>query len=294
MKRLAMYLVVTFALSWGVWIPLGIAQGTFVNGENSSPIMIAAITVGMFFPLIGALVSNAMCKPEERMSLCFKPRVKGHVGSYIAAWLLPTPIALLGCIVFFCVFPQLFDPQASALVAAAQTSGLSADQAPIMVAVTIASAVLLAPFINMIPALGEEAGWRGMLFPTLAEHMSERAAALVSGAIWGLWHAPIIAMGHNYGMNYLGFPTTGILTMTLLCIALACWLSYLRVKSESVWPCALCHGAINAVASVGLLFCATGASLWGPSMLGLVSGIPLMVVGVVCWLRLSGAKRERA
>lgn len=185
MRRLAIYLVVTFVLSWGVWIPLGIAQGTFVSGENSSPIMIAAIGIGMFFPLIGALVSNAMCNPEERISLCFRLRVKGHVGSYVAAWLLPTPIALLGCVVFFGANPQLFDPQVSALVEATQAPELSAAQAPIMVAVTIASAVLLAPFINMIPAFGEEAGWRGMLFPTLAERMSERVAALVSGAIWG-------------------------------------------------------------------------------------------------------------
>jgi membrane protease YdiL (CAAX protease family) len=44
------------------------------------------------------------------------------------------------------------------------------------------------------PAFGEELGWRGMLFPTLADFTSERSAALVSGVIWGLWHAPAIAI----------------------------------------------------------------------------------------------------
>ena len=30
------------------------------------------------------------------------------------------------------------------------------------------------------------------------------------GLTWGLWHAPITMMGHNYGRGYPGFPFTGI------------------------------------------------------------------------------------
>ena len=86
----------------------------------------------------------------------------------------------------------------------------------------LAVSLVIAPFINVIPAFGEELGWRGMLYPTLAERMSERMAALATGVIWGLWHAPAIAMGHNYGMGYAGFPVVGIRTMTLLCTALSC------------------------------------------------------------------------
>ena len=104
----------------------------------------------------------------------------------------------------------------------------------------------------MMPAFGEELGWRGMLYPTLAERMSKRSAALVTGIIWGLWHAPAIAMGHNYGMGYAGFPVDGILTMTLLSAAMSCWLSLLRTQTDSVWPSALAHGAFNAVANVGV------------------------------------------
>ncbi len=295
MKRLVIYLAITFGLTWGLLIPAGFALGTFTNGENSSVAMFGLIALSMFFPFVGALIANFACKPEERIDLGWRPLVGRNVRYYLAAWFVPAAIALLGCAVFFAANPQWFDPSMQAFFETqAAATGQSADEplaqmppAPVMLASALVSSLTIAPFINMVPAFGEELGWRGMLFPTLAEHMSERAAALASGVIWGLWHAPAIAMGHNYGMGYAGFPLAGILTMTLMCTAMACWLSYLRQRTQSAWPCALAHGAFNAVANVGLVFCTVGQTLFGPSPLGLVAGIPLLALGVFCWLRLS-------
>lgn len=294
MKRLVIFLVVTFGLTWGLLIPAGFALGTFQNGEASSMVMIGLIALSMFFPLIGALVANFACKPDQRIDLCWRPLIGQNVRNYLIAWFAPAGIALLGCIVFFALNPHWFDPTMQAyLESIATTAGLSveemlADQPPmpVMMAATLLSALTYAPFINMIPAFGEEFGWRGMLFPTLCERMSQRAAAVVSGIIWGLWHAPAIAMGHNYGMGYAGFPIAGILTMILTCTAMACWLSYLRQQSGSVWPCALAHGSFNAIANFGVVFSTCGPTLFGPSPLGLVAGIPLIALGIVCWLKL--------
>ena len=298
MKRLAIYLAVTFGLSWGLLIPAGIALGAFENGEASSPVMIGLVALSMFFPLAGALVANFTCGPDARIDLGWRPRIKQNVRNYLIAWFAPAAIALLGCVVFFVSTPHLFDPTMRSFIEpSAAASSLSSGElagnmppAPILLGATIALSLTIAPFINMVPAFGEELGWRGMLYPSLAEHMSERYAALASGVIWGLWHAPVIAMGHNYGMGYGGFPITGILTMALLCAAMSCWLSLLRTRTGSVWPCALAHGAFNAIANVGVAFCSAGQTLLGPSPLGLVAGIPLMAVGVFCWLRLSPAR----
>lgn len=295
MKRLVIYLSLTFGLTWGLLIPAGFALGTFERGETSSALMMGLIALSMFFPLVGALVANASCKPEERIDLAVKLHVKQNVRSYLMAWFMPAGLALLGCVLFFAVNPQWFDPtMQSYLVSTAASAGLSPSElsstmppTPVVLGSTIVFSLTVAPFINAIPAFGEELGWRGMLFPTLSELMSERSAALASGVIWGLWHAPAIAMGHNYGMGYAGFPLAGVLTMTLTCTAMACWLSLLRVSSGSVWPCALAHGAFNAVANVGLVFCACGQTLLGPSPLGLLAGLPMIVVGAMCWLRLS-------
>ena len=298
MKHLKAFLVVTFGLAWGLLIPAGFLLGTFENGETSSPVMMGLIALSMFFPLVGTLAANFSCKPEERIDLGWRPRVKQNVRNYLIAWFVPAAIALLGCIVFFVSNSHLFDPTMRSYIEAnAAAAELAPDQlasqmlpVPVLLGTTLVSALAIAPFINMIPAFGEELGWRGMLYPTLAGLMSERSAALVTGIIWGLWHAPAIAMGHNYGMGYEGFPIAGILTMTLLCTAMSCWLSLLRTRSGSVWPCALAHGAFNAVANVGIVFCSAGQTLFGPNPLGLVAGIPLMVLGVFCWLRLPSTR----
>ena len=294
MKRLKVFLVVTFGLTWGLLIPAGFLLGTFENGEASSPVMVGLIALSMFFPLLGTLAANFSCKPEERIDLGWRPLIKQNVRNYLMAWLAPAAIALVGCIVFFALSPNLFDPTMRSFVeTSAAAAGLAPDQpanqmppTPAMLGATLVFSLAIAPFINMIPAFGEELGWRGMLYPTLAELMSERSSALATGIIWGLWHAPAVAMGHNYGMGYEGFPIAGILTMTLLCTAMSCWLSLLRARSGSVWPCALAHGAFNAVANVGVVFCSAGQTLFGPNPLGLVAGIPLMALGVFCWLRL--------
>ncbi len=297
MKRLAIFLTITFGLTWGVLIPSGFVLGTFANGEASSPLMMGLIAMSMFFPLAGALVANLACKPEERIGLTWKPLVRQNIRNYLIAWFAPAAVALLGCVVFFAVNPQWFDPtMRSYLETVATAAGLSADdltsQMPpmnVMLAATLVASLTVAPFVNMIPAFGEELGWRGMLFPTLSERMPPRVAALVTGIIWGLWHAPAIAMGHNYGMGYAGFPIAGILTMTLTCTAMSCWLCLLRQRSGSVWPCALAHGAFNAIANFGVIFCAVGQTFLGPSPLGLVAGIPLIALGAFCWFRLSSA-----
>ena len=315
MKRLAIYLAVTFGLTWGVIIPAGVALGAFEYGETAVPAMVGIIGLSMFFPLVGAIVANLICKRDGSFSssdgslstgdgsfckrdggfdLCWKPRIRGNVRRYLAAWLGTIAVAATGTALYFALNPQLFDPSLQSYIASlAASTGLPVDQltatmpqGPAMLAGIIAFSVVFAPFINMIPAFGEELGWRGMLFPALAERTSPRIAALISGAIWGLWHAPVIAMGHNYGMGYDGFPVAGILTMIVACTALGMFLSYLRMRSGSVWPCALAHGAFNAVANIGLLFCVTGQSLFGPSPLALVAGIPVLVLGIVCWLRL--------
>lgn len=294
MKRLKVFLVVTFGLTWGLLIPAGFLLGTFENGEASSPVMVGLIALSMFFPLVGTFAANFSCKPEERIDLGWRPLIKQNVRNYLIAWLAPAAIALVGCIVFFALSPNLFDPTMCSFVeTSAAAAGLAPDQpanqmppTPAMLGATLVFSLAIAPFINMIPAFGEELGWRGMLYPTLSELMSERSSALATGIIWGLWHAPAVAMGHNYGMGYEGFPIAGILTMTLLCTAMSCWLSLLRARSGSVWPCALAHGAFNAVANVGVVFCSAGQTLFGPNPLGLVAGIPLMALGVLCWLRL--------
>ena len=65
-----------------------------------------------------------------------------------------------------------------------------------------------APLINTLLALGEELGWRGLLLPELLP-LGQRRAILLSGVIWGFWHAPVILQGHNYPSQ----PVLGVFLM---------------------------------------------------------------------------------
>ena len=286
-KRLAVFLGVTFGLSWTTWAIASIITGAATQGVSASMPMVVIVAVSMFFPLVGAFAANAAAPMEQRIDLCLRPRIKGNGRLYASAWLLPAVLTFIGGTLFFLVFPQLFDGDATQLRSALEASGVPADQLGLVVMGQLLAAVTVGPLINTIPSLGEEVGWRGMLLPLLCERMSERRAAIVSGIIWGLWHAPIIAMGHNFGMSYPGFPVTGILTMVVACTSIGCLLSWLRLRSGSVWPCAVAHGAINAITNAGVLFSTAGATLYGPSALGLVAGIPTMLLAVFCWKRLS-------
>ena len=56
-----------------------------------------------------------------------------------------------------------------------------------------------------VVAVGEELGWRGWLLPTLATRTSRLRAALGTGVIWGVWHAPLLLSGLATASMFLLF-----------------------------------------------------------------------------------------
>jgi membrane protease YdiL (CAAX protease family) len=93
-------------------------------------------------------------------------------------------------------------------------------------------------------SFGEEYGWRGFLQGELVK-LGRIKGVLLVGLIWGVWHAPIVAMGHNYP----GYPVTGPLAMVVYSVGLAFVLGYAMLKSGSVWLAAFLHGVNNQVLS---------------------------------------------
>ncbi|WP_256862234.1 CPBP family intramembrane glutamic endopeptidase [Microbispora sp. GKU 823] len=140
--------------------------------------------------------------------------------------------------------------------------GAALDKVPldprVLYAVQVVQAVLIAPFLNAIPALGEEWGWRGWLLPRLLGDPAVSSApgprrvwpALVlSGVIWGLWHAPLTLKGYNY-------PALGAWAAALFvgfCVIFGALLGWMRLRSRSVWPAVIAHGSLNAVTGLALL-----------------------------------------
>lgn len=297
-RRVGIYIAITFVLTWTLWIAGGIATDSFRTGIES-PEMNAIITAGMFLPTVGALLTNLIVGKSRRIPLGLWPRLRrgsGNAKPYLAAWFVPALITVVGGALFFLVVPGSFDGNLSAITDAMANAPSSAandffaqsfGERPWLFVLAISGfAIALAPFVNIIPSLGEEIGWRGMLYPSLYELMSKRRAVIVGGVIWGLWHAPATIMGHNYGMDYWGWPVLGILCMCVMCVAFGTCLAWLRERTGSVWPCALAHGAFNAIVGVGLYMCAVSMPLLGPAPSGLLAGIPLIVLGFLAWRKL--------
>ncbi len=150
-----------------------------------------------------------------------------------------------------------------------------------LVLIQIAQALLLGPLINIIFAMGEELGWRGFLLPRLLP-LGQWKALLISGAIWGIWHAPAIAQGHNYPDH----PILGILLMTVFCVLLGIIIGWMYLKTRSPWVAALAHGAINAWAGLPFLFLKPG---FDTALGGTLTSIPgWLVMGLfIGWLILT-------
>jgi membrane protease YdiL (CAAX protease family) len=95
---------------------------------------------------------------------------------------------------------------------------------------------------SMTSALGEEIGWRGFLAPRLTALTGFVAGTLITGAIWGAWHMPLILFSHYNGGGDVRFEVASFVVGV---IAMSGPMSWLRLRSGSLWPCATFHAAHN-------------------------------------------------
>lgn len=125
------------------------------------------------------------------------------------------------------------------------TIGLESDSVPAIIGVSFLYISLFMLIPAAIFALGEELGWRGLLFPELHKSFSFLKAAIISSIIWGIWHLPGM-MFDNYGEATT--PFTFRFSMFLLLITFTgIIMSWIWIKSKSVWAVAIFHASHNVV-----------------------------------------------
>lgn len=289
-KRIFMYLGITFAITYlmdflVIWpflpkisaaMP---AAGTFLIGST------------MFFPAIGVLLTRLFTKEGFRDSWIVPKTGKRSIPYFLFGWFGPVILSMIGAAVYFLIFPDRFDGSLSYLEAIMAANG-QLDITPQLLQITLAaqilSALLLGPLLNCVTCFGEEWGWRGYLLPKLKEKFGILPTLLISGIIWGVWHAPITMLGHNYGTGYPGFPVTGILAMCCFCIVMGIIFSYITLKTGSCLPAVLAHGSLNGFAAAPVLF-SDGTNInpfIGPAPTGIIGGSAFLVCAVIMTLLL--------
>lgn len=290
-KRILIYVVSTFLLTWIYCIAVIYPM---MNGETLSGVPAVMtqflVAAAMFVPAIGVLVTRLVTK-EGLKNAWVRPNLKGNIKTYLLAYFGPAVLTILGAVLYFVIFQGTFDPECGYMGLTLEAAGTPAETIPVplstLMLIQAVQAIFLGPILNFVTCFGEEWGWRGYLVPKLSEKFSTIPMLLISGLIWGLWHAPLTIVGHNYGVGYAGFPFTGILAMCLFCIVMGVFLSYVTLKTKSCIPAVLGHGAINGFAAIGMYFTKDGGNPFvGPAPTGVVGMIPFVIAAVVMIIKL--------
>lgn len=294
-KRILIYIGSTFTLTWFYCIALiyPMMKGETLSGVPAvlTQILVAA---AMFIPAIGVLITRLITK-EGFQNVWIRPNIKGNIKTYLLAYFGPAVLTVLGAIIYFIIFQGTFDADCGYMKLTLEAAGTPTETIPMplsaLMLIQAVQAIFLGPILNFITCFGEEWGWRGYLLPKMSEKISLVPMLLINGVIWGLWHAPLTIVGHNYGVGYVGFPFTGILAMCLFCIVMGTFLSYVSLKTKSCIPAVLGHGAINAFAAIGMYFTKDGGNPFvGPVPTGIIGMIPFIIVAVIMVLDLKKDK----
>lgn len=281
-NAVSLFTAIVLLLGWLVALPLWVGEGA------ASPLAPLLVSAMMWTPALATLLVVATMKTPRRDVWRFlgvwplRPW-RRTVGFAIGALLGPIVVTLLVVAVSAWLGLVRLD-LAGFSGFAAQLAASGVDPAGLPLGAIVLTQLLTVPIAAVIPnallALGEEIGWRGWLLAALRPWGTWPALAL-TGVIWGLWHAPLVLLGHNFGRTDI----TGVLLMIGGCVAWGVLLGWTRLRSGSVWPAVFAHGSLNAVGGIVLVLADAGRpidlAVVGP--LGLVAWavIAVIVIAVI-------------
>ncbi|MBQ5957597.1 MAG: CPBP family intramembrane metalloprotease [Bacteroidales bacterium] len=281
MKKAIRFSIAVCLFSWAM---VALAHWGFGMGADTPVGLMLFSTVYMFFPLITALVLQAIDKEKFNHTGLVNFKIKW---SWAVAWLLPVVV------VFVCIPINGLMPGVELKYSAEQLINqyhIPEDQqdlvreqfgklpAWVMMGLILISGLTMGVSVNAIASFGEEFGWRNYLVGALREVKFWKASLFI-GIVWGIWHFPLILMGHNYPNE----PYWGVLLMVVMCILLGVIELYFVLKSKSMIVAAIMHGTINALAGVVIYF-TLGGNDFVNGMPGL-SGFIVMALTIVClWI----------
>ena len=277
-KSLTWFLIIAFAISWPLFLaPLLLPD---LKPATQQMTFTGLWALAMWGPGIAAIIVALIIEKQPFKSL--RLNTLGPKRYYLWAWFLPPLLIVLSSLLTILIRTGQLDTEFTFMKQAMEQTG---TQLPIsiemLVMIQIVQALILGPLINVIFTMGEELGWRGFLLPRLLP-LGQWKALLISGAIWGVWHAPAIAQGHNYPDH----PILGILLMTVFCILLGIIIGWMYLNTCSPWVAALAHGSINAWAGMPFLFLKPG---FDTALGGTLTSIPgwVVIVFFIGWLALT-------
>ncbi len=273
-KKIFIFISLTLLISWtaaGLFYLSGLEWGT--------PFSLVFAIIYMFFPLLCTIIVQKFIYKQPVMKTY---GVNANINKWLlVAWGLPVLLTFATIGVSFLLPGVSYSSEMTGL-----TDYLGdlipedmMDEVPfspvVMFWLMLLQGIIAGPTINAIAAFGEELGWRGFLLKETASAGFWKSAIFI-GFIWGIWHAPLILMGHNYP----GFEVAGVVMMTLWCILLSPMFSYITLKANSVIAAAILHGSLNAVGGLAIMPL-EGSTPLLTGVMGLAGFLVLAVINLV-------------
>ena len=281
MKKAINFSVLVCLFSWAM---AAVAHWGFGMGADTPVGLMVFSIVYMFFPMLTALVLQAIDKEKFNHNGLVNFKIKW---SWLVAWLLPVVMVFI-CILVNGLMPgvmlqynaeqlitQYHIPEDQQDLVREQLLGMPASM---MIGLTLVSGLTMGITVNAIASFGEEYGWRNYFIGALREEKFWDAAPFI-GFIWGIWHMPLIFMGHNYPNE----TQWGVILMVVFCVLLGIIELYFVLKAKSMIPAAIFHGTVNAVSGMVIYFTLGGNDFLN-GMTGLAGFITMAVVIVCIWL----------
>lgn len=221
-RQVAVFTVLALGLGWLTAVPLYLGDGL------ADPAVLVWVGVMMTTPAVAGVVVTAHCYPRG-----VRQRVLGVRGGL--PWRRTASISLLAAVAAVGL------STVTLLLAAA--FGL----ADLSVGPDTVSSLVLVPVLAVgigLTAVGEELGWRGYLHTALRP-LGVLRSQLVSGLLWGVWHAPLLLLGYNYATT----SPVSIPLMVVSAVLIGTLLAWLREVTGTIWAGALGHGTLNSATS---------------------------------------------
>lgn len=240
-KGVPAFLAITFGITWLVEGILILGTGWRV--DNLSVPLYGQLTIAavMWVPGLAAFLTVRFITRQGVKSLNLR---FGSWKPYLwTALLIPLAFVLTYALTWLLGLAQP-DWQLAGFYAQVAAMGADMSTAPapgLLLPALFIGTVITTPLINGLFGLGEEIGWRGYLLPSLMP-LGKWKAYLLLGVIWGLWHAPLVLAGFNYGE----YRWLGVLGMCGLTTAIGIPMNELTLRHRSTLLAGWMHGAFNS------------------------------------------------
>ena len=230
---------------------------------KTTPGLILSIAY-MFTPMLSVLiVEKGIHREKIQQSLRISFRINSW---FLVAWLI-MPVIGFGAFGISLLFPGIDYAPGMEGIMKQYENILTPEQLEQMrnsmgtlpvhpVWIALMQGLLAGITVNAIAGFGEELCWRGFLVRQFSR-MSFFKASVIIGFIWGIWHAPLILLGHNYPQH----PQTGVIMMIVWCILLSPLFLYVTLKSRSVIAASVMHGTLNGTAGLSVILIDGGNDL---------------------------------